>query len=110
VLGKVPLLQQTFSSLPRVLQRLARLYFSKSAWLIPHLLATAQQPSPDWTVVVVQSALMLRRDLALRGAGVVLLDPHVNDFVSVAVPLFEMASTETGTHKVTLIQSSPVSA
>jgi hypothetical protein len=105
VLGRVPLPQQTFSSFTSVLQRLSRLYFSRSDWLIPHRFATAQQPSPDCTVPVLQSALMLRRALGSRRAGMVLFAAVV-----VLVLFIEAPSTGPGTRRSTFIHPSPAVA
>jgi hypothetical protein len=102
VLGKVPMLQQIFSSFTSVLQRLRRLSFWRATWVIPHRLATAEHPSPDWTVVVLQSALMLRRDLDSRRAGVVLFAALV------VLVLFIEAPTGPGTRRSTFIHSSLV--
>lgn len=57
VSGSVPEEQQTISLRTRVLQKFARvLYVARSAWDTPQRSATAKQPSPAATVVVLQSA------------------------------------------------------
>ena len=101
VLGKVPMVQQTFSSFTSVWQTLRRLSFWNASWVMPHRLATAAQPSPGWTVVVLQSALMLRRDLGSMRPSVVLFA------VVVASVLFGVPKTGPGTRRTTFIHSSP---